>query len=93
LRRFLDDKPIRAKKPTLWDWTRKWARRHQGIVATGIAGLIVAVAILAVSTLLVLSAYRTEAKEHQNAVNEGQRAVTALYHSPKRAYVESRRHR
>src|SRR5207248_5824657 len=37
LRRFLDDKPIRAKKPTLLDWTRKWARRHQGVVTTGIA--------------------------------------------------------
>jgi WD40 repeat protein/serine/threonine protein kinase len=81
LRRFLDDKPIKAKKPTLLDWTRKWARRHQGVVATGIAGLMVAVAILAVSTLLILSAYRTEAKERQHAVDEGQRAVTALYHS------------
>jgi WD40 repeat protein/serine/threonine protein kinase len=81
LRRFLDDKPIKAKKPTFVDWTRKWARRHQGVVATGIAGLIVAVAILAVSMVLILSAYRTEAGEHQNALNEGQRAVTALYHS------------
>jgi WD40 repeat protein len=67
LRRFLDDKPIRAKKPTLMDWTRKWARRHQGIVTTGIAGLILAVGILAVSTLVILSWYRT--------------AITNLYHS------------
>jgi WD40 repeat protein/serine/threonine protein kinase len=67
LRRFLDDKPIRAKKPTLLDWTRKWARRHQGVVATGIAGLILAVAILGGSTLVTLSWYRT--------------AVTNLYHS------------
>src|SRR5207249_4000379 len=50
LRRFLDDKPIRARRPTLLDWTRKWARRHQGVVATGIGGLIGAVGILAVST-------------------------------------------
>jgi WD40 repeat protein len=74
LRRFLDDKPIRAKKPTLLDWTRKWARRHPGVVATGIAGLIVAVGILAVSTLLILSAYRTEAEQRR-------RAETNLYHS------------
>jgi serine/threonine protein kinase/WD40 repeat protein len=67
LRRFLDDKPIRAKKPTLLDWTRKWARRHPGIVGTGIAGLLVAVGILAVSTVLILAEYR--------------RTVTALYHS------------
>jgi WD40 repeat protein/serine/threonine protein kinase len=58
LRRFLDDKPIRAKRPTLLDWTRKWIRRHQGVVATGIAGLVLAVGILAVSTLLILSSYK-----------------------------------
>jgi WD40 repeat protein/serine/threonine protein kinase len=74
LRRFLDDKPIRAKRPTLLDWTRKWARRHQGIVATGIAGLIVAVGILTVSALMILSAYRTEAVQRQ-------RAETNLYRS------------
>jgi WD40 repeat protein/serine/threonine protein kinase len=67
LRRFLDDKPIRAKKPTVLDWTRKWARRHPGIVGTAIAGLLVAVGILAVSTWLILAEYR--------------RTVTALYHS------------
>jgi WD40 repeat protein/serine/threonine protein kinase len=67
LRRFLDDKPIRAKKPTLLDWTRKWARRHQGVVTTAIAGLIVAVAILAASTLMILAAYRQEAELRQNA--------------------------
>jgi serine/threonine protein kinase/WD40 repeat protein len=67
LRRFLDDKPIRAKKPTLLDWTRKWARRHPGIVGTAIAGLLVVVGILAVSTWLILAEYH--------------RTVTALYHS------------
>jgi WD40 repeat protein/serine/threonine protein kinase len=81
LRRFLDDKPIKAKKPTLLDWTRKWARRHQGIVTTGIVGLIVAVSILTVSSLMILSAYRTEAIERHNAVEERQKAVTALYRS------------
>jgi WD40 repeat protein/serine/threonine protein kinase len=74
LRRFLDDKPIRAKRPTLLDRTRKWARRHPGVVATASGGLVVAVIILAVSTLLILFAYRREAEQ-------GQRAVTALYHS------------
>jgi WD40 repeat protein/serine/threonine protein kinase len=64
---FLEHKPIRAKKPTLLDWTRKWARRHQGAVATGIGGLIMAVGILTVSTLVTLSWYRT--------------AVTNLYHA------------
>jgi WD40 repeat protein len=81
LRRFLDDKPIRAKRPTLIDWTRKWARRHQGIVATGIAGLIVAVGILAVSTWMILGAYRAEAKQRQVAVQEADRSRRLLYAS------------
>jgi WD40 repeat protein len=74
LRRFLDEKPIRAKRPTLLDWTRKWARRHQGMVTTGICGLIVAVMILLVSMFLLLSAYQSEA-------NEKKRTVTVLYRS------------
>jgi WD40 repeat protein/serine/threonine protein kinase len=74
LRRYLDNKPIRAKRPTLVDWTRKWARRHPGVVATGIGGLILAVGILAISTLMILSAYQTEAEQRQ-------RAETHLYHS------------
>jgi eukaryotic-like serine/threonine-protein kinase len=74
LQRFLEDKPIRARRPTFVQRARKWARRHQGVVATGIAGLIVAVVILAVSTLVILAAYRTEAEQRQ-------RAETNLYHS------------
>jgi WD40 repeat protein len=63
LRRFLDDKPIRAKPPTMVDWIRKWVRRHPGVAATGIAGLVSAVGILAVSTWLILSAYRDTVTE------------------------------
>jgi hypothetical protein len=56
LRRFLEDKPIWAKRPTLLQRTGKWARRHQGVVATGMGGLVFAVGILALSTWLILSA-------------------------------------
>jgi serine/threonine protein kinase/Tfp pilus assembly protein PilF len=47
LQRFLDDKPIRAKRPTLLERSRKWARRHKPVVTTGVAGMLVALAILA----------------------------------------------
>jgi serine/threonine-protein kinase len=47
LRRFLEDKPIRARRPSWLDRAAKWARRHQPVVATGIMGLLVAGAILA----------------------------------------------
>jgi serine/threonine protein kinase len=34
LRRFLEDKPIRARRPTLRQVARQWARRHRGMVVT-----------------------------------------------------------
>src|SRR5262249_51263058 len=35
LRRWLEDKPIKAKRPSLVQRTRKWARRHQTVVVAG----------------------------------------------------------
>src|SRR5262249_39638084 len=32
LRRFLDDKPVLARRPTVVEQVRKWARRHPGAV-------------------------------------------------------------
>jgi tetratricopeptide (TPR) repeat protein len=53
LRRFLDDKPIRARRPTLRQRLTKWGRRHKGVVASAVAALVVAVVALAVSTTWV----------------------------------------
>jgi hypothetical protein len=41
LRRFLEGKPITARRPSLLDRAAKWARRHQPVVATGFVGLMV----------------------------------------------------
>jgi WD40 repeat protein/serine/threonine protein kinase len=88
LHRFLDYQPIRAKRPSLLAWTRKWARRHQGVVATLLGCLLLTAAILAISTGLIVSAYRTEAEQHraaetqrQRAETERERAETNLYYS------------
>jgi serine/threonine protein kinase/Flp pilus assembly protein TadD len=41
LRRFLEDRPILAKRPTLVQRARKWSRRHQAVVmTTGISALL-----------------------------------------------------
>ena len=73
VQRYLHDEPVQASPPSAWYRFRKFARRHKG-VATGIAGLIVTVAVLAVSATMILAAYRTEAQQRQ-------RAETNLYHS------------
>jgi serine/threonine protein kinase/Tfp pilus assembly protein PilF len=47
LQRYLEDKPIWARRPSPVQRTRKWARRHRAVVATAGFGLLLAVAVLA----------------------------------------------
>ena len=42
LRRFLDQRPIRARRPSLWKRAEKWARRHKTLVGSVIVILAVA---------------------------------------------------
>src|SRR5262245_53407698 len=53
LRRFLEDKPILARRPTLVQHVGKWARRHQGVVAASLGLVLVALAATSVSTVLI----------------------------------------
>ena len=41
LQRFLNDEPIRARRPTLAQRSRKWARRHRSVVWSAAAALLV----------------------------------------------------
>jgi serine/threonine protein kinase len=50
LRRFLDDQPVRARRPTLRERAAKWARRHRRLVTGAVLGLVAAVVVLAVTT-------------------------------------------
>jgi serine/threonine protein kinase/Tfp pilus assembly protein PilF len=74
LRRFLEDKPIRAKRPTAWQRVRKWMRRHQGPVVT--AGVAAALVLLTVVLALVVGILRVKA-EQQRTEQEHQAALTA----------------
>jgi predicted Ser/Thr protein kinase len=40
LQRFLDHKPILARRPTLLDKAAKWARRHRSLVAVAVAAFL-----------------------------------------------------
>jgi serine/threonine protein kinase/Flp pilus assembly protein TadD len=63
LRRWLADRTIRAKPPTLRQRAAKWSRRHRPVVASAVVLLLVGAVALAVSTVLVLRANgRTEAR-------------------------------
>jgi WD40 repeat protein/serine/threonine protein kinase len=65
LRRFLEDRPIRARRPTLVERARRWARRHKAAVAAGSVAL--AVAVLASAVMAVVIVQEREAKAQQTA--------------------------
>jgi serine/threonine protein kinase len=53
LRRFLEDKPIKAKPPSLGERLGKWTRRHKNLVAAAGVMFGVILVVLAVSTVLI----------------------------------------
>ncbi|HEY7312916.1 MAG TPA: serine/threonine-protein kinase, partial [Gemmataceae bacterium] len=46
LRRFLDDKPVLARRPSLMQRARRWARRNRSLVGSLAAGLLLAAVAL-----------------------------------------------
>jgi serine/threonine protein kinase/Tfp pilus assembly protein PilF len=53
LERFLQDKPIRAKRPSLLQRTTRWARRHRNVVASAVLLLVLSVVGLAICTVFI----------------------------------------
>lgn len=89
LRRFLEDRPILARRPSLREKSAKWLRRHRAVAVAAVAGLMLAVVGLAVSTVLVAqeqtrtrAAYESEAAQRARAeqsFRQARRAVDLLF--------------
>ena len=88
LQRFLDDKPIQAKRPSVVERARKWGRRHPAVVFATVLLLVFGVIGFAVSTALIAreqgktqAAYESEklqkAKTQQAYLAETNRAREA----------------
>lgn len=77
LRRFLDERPILARRPSWLERMRKWVRRHPAAMAAATVVLLLGVLGFAASTALVLrEQQRTRsalAKERQRALEAEQR--------------------
>ena len=56
LRRFLDQRPIQARRPSVIERGVRWARRHRPIAAALAGATILAVVCLAISTLVIWGA-------------------------------------
>jgi tetratricopeptide (TPR) repeat protein len=79
LRRFLEDRPVQARRPTAVMRLKKWARRHQAAVATAVVALLLfltaSVAVLGVSYTLIRS---ERDRANSNASDAAAARATAL---------------
>jgi tetratricopeptide (TPR) repeat protein/tRNA A-37 threonylcarbamoyl transferase component Bud32 len=69
LRRFLDGRPILARRPSLAARVTKWAKRHQRAAAAGLSALAMVMAGLIVS-LVVITAERSQRIKAYQAATE-----------------------
>ena len=53
LSRFLEHKPIAAKRPTPLEFVAKWSRRHRPLVWSAVCVLLIATVVLSISTVLL----------------------------------------
>lgn len=67
LRRFLEHRPIAARRPTIAERTRKWAGRHSSAVATAAGSLALIATAGAVATFVSMRAYRAELQQRTAA--------------------------
>ena len=74
LMRFLQDEPILARPPSLWDKSVKWTRRHKPLALSALVMLLLASVGLLTSTLLIA---REQQKTRAAYVGEQQKATEA----------------
>ncbi|WP_406696780.1 tetratricopeptide repeat protein [Singulisphaera sp. Ch08] len=92
LRRYLEDRPIVARRPSLAHRAAKWSRRHRSIVAAAALILFLAVPALAISNLRIW--WEKEAKEialrqKDDAFRQRLTALTEARLNASRATIEA----
>jgi serine/threonine protein kinase/tetratricopeptide (TPR) repeat protein len=79
LRRFLEDRPIKAQKPGLGQQAARWARRHRAVVVSAAVILVVASVALALSMVLIHVAHRSAEQKALEQRDAARRAVDDMY--------------
>jgi serine/threonine protein kinase len=67
LGRFLEDRPILARRPSLAERAARWSRRHRSVVVSALILLAAGVIGLSVSTFLIARAYEGERDKAEEA--------------------------
>jgi serine/threonine protein kinase len=70
LRRFLQDRPIQARRPSLGQRILKWARRHLAVVTAGALAAIVSLVALSASTALIWRAKNAAQTAYDNEATQ-----------------------
>lgn len=78
LRRFLEDRPILAKKPSFLHVLGKWGRRHRSLLAAAGSVLIIAFFALLWFSFRLLEEQERSAAEYQKALRSRQAARLAV---------------
>jgi serine/threonine protein kinase len=81
LQRFLDDKPILAKRPGLIERVRKWGRRHPSIAIAAMILLFFGAVGFGISSYMIAGAYNREkqrAIEAENRFKQAKRSVDEM---------------
>ena len=83
LRRFLDVKPIRARRPTVLQRAAKWARRHTPLVWSAAALLVMATVGSLIAATLIWNKQKELEKSNQALREERGKLKTALDNAEK----------
>lgn len=78
LRRFIEDKPIVARRPSILDRAAKWSRRHRGAVAAAMLLLLLATIGSSVAALYISESQQAEQAARIRAQDNLEIALTAL---------------
>jgi serine/threonine protein kinase len=78
LERFLEDKPIQARRPSLAERGRKWMRRHPSVVAASLLLLVCGLIGFAVSTVVIARAQAQTQSAYARLANEQEQTELAL---------------
>jgi WD40 repeat protein/serine/threonine protein kinase len=87
LKRFLDDRPIQARRPRVADHLVKWGRRHRGMVIAAALAFAVVFLALMVGTVLVWGEKEQKSAALEEVQRQRARALTEQVKLRQQVYV------
>jgi serine/threonine protein kinase/Flp pilus assembly protein TadD len=93
LRRFLEDRPIRAKRPTLVQRARKWTRRHRALVGAGVAVMFITMVAAVLCSLLIWHEKERVEEQKERAEKAGAAEAEQRRRAEKAAAAEAEHRR